>query len=169
MAMRDIDHKELTATIRYEPSTGKFFRVARRYAGRIIPCVPTEIGTPRNRDGYLQMSVCGQVCVGHRLAWFYVHSEWPEVIDHINGDRADNRLANLREVTQAQNCQNIRAPKSHNKVGFLGVSWDSERGKYTAGIKAGGKRKALGRFDTPEEAHSAYLAAKRALHSHSTI
>lgn len=170
MAARSITHDELLRLVRYEPETGKFYRIARRFnGGRLVPCEPKETGSARNRDGYIQMSIANEVCVAHRLAWFYVHGEWPDVIDHINGNQADNRLVNLRNGTQAQNTQNIRKPKSHNSTGFLGVSYEKARGKYVAAVGFGGKRKVVGRFNTPEAAHEAYLKRKRELHAHATI
>ena len=83
--------------------------------------------------------------------------------DHIDGDGLNNRLANLRACTRAQNMRNTGA-YSNNKSGFKGVHWNKQRGKWTAQIKCIGKIKHLGLFATPEEAYSAYCAAAKELH-----
>ncbi len=105
--------------------------------------------------------------LAHRLIWLYHHGEWPQVIDHINGDPLDNRIENLRSGTQRQNLQNVRRPSKNNTTGFLGVS--RHRGRFRASIMNRGKWHDLGRYDTPERAHQAYLAAKRQMHEFSTL
>lgn len=80
----------------------------------------------------------------------------------------DNRIANLREATAAENPQNQRRAHSHNKAGLLGVS-ETPGGRYAASIKAGGKRRYLGRYATPEDAHAAYLKAKQEMHPFGTL
>ena len=104
----------------------------------------------------------------HRLAWFYVNGEWPSMeIDHINGVSADNRIANLRLATRAINTQNIRSAQKNNKCGFLGVM--AFKDKFHAKIRAKGRLIYLGVFKTAQEAHAAYLLAKRKLHEGCTI
>jgi len=94
----------------------------------------------------------------YRLVWLYVTGEWPEgAIDHINGNQGDDRFENLRIATRSENQANIRRPK-HNTSGFKGVSWSESRRKWCAGIKKDGKSFNLGRFDSAEEAHAAYVA-----------
>ena len=106
----------------------------------------------------------------HRLAWFYVNGVWPAFeIDHINGDPSDNRIANLRDVPHRTNQQNFKAAfKTNASSGLLGVSLHKASGLYRARITAGQER-CLGYFKTPDEAHAAYLAAKRMLHDGCTI
>lgn len=100
----------------------------------------------------------------HRVAWLIVHGAWPVgLIDHINGEKVDNRLANLREADKAINAQNRRGPAATSTVGFLGVS-RQKNGRFQARIGVGGKNVALGTFDTAEEAHAAHIAGKRRLH-----
>lgn len=118
--------------------------------------------------GYLQLMVDGHMTFVHRFIWFYVHGTWPiGNIDHIDGNRSNNRIANLRDVSQAMNIQNERKPRSNNKSGFLGVK--ANRGLWKAEISINGKTKFLGRFKTPEEAHQVYVEAKRRLHPGCTI
>ncbi len=88
-------------------------------------------------------------------------------IDHINGDKVDNRLENLRLVSHGENLQNIRKPMRNNTSGFLGVCRSG--GKFMATISVNGKSLNLGSFDKPEAAHAAYVAAKRRLHACCTI
>ncbi len=161
---------ELRRLVKYCPETGAIHRLGWVYHGRkFIPYPEPKLVSGTNPLGYVQVRIGGETYLGHRLAWFLVHGEWPEVIDHINGNRADNRLANLRNVTQAENTQNVLRARSHNSTGFLGVSFESDRGKFVAAVGHEGKRHVVGRFNTAEEAHHAYLKRKRELHSASTI
>lgn len=118
-------------------------------------------------DGYRKIRIDGHQFLAHRLAWVYVYGVWPAEIDHVNGNRSDNRIANLRSVSHRDNQQNMRLPRSNNSSGYLGVHFD--RGRWVAQIRSEGMRHRLGRFDTAEEASDAYLAAKRRLHPFSTI
>lgn len=83
--------------------------------------------------------------------------EWPaDMIDHKNRDRTDNRWENLREATRSQNNANRRASSTH---GFKGATFNRRQGRWMAQTKVNGKRVYLGYYDTPEEAHAAYVAA----------
>lgn len=97
----------------------------------------------------------------HRLIY---KVETHEIIDHINGDGLDNRVANLRKADRAQNNWNSLA-SSLNKSGVKGVHWNRAAGKWTAGISARGKRYFLGYFTTIPEAKAAYDSAAKTLHS----
>jgi hypothetical protein len=92
-----------------------------------------------------------------------------DFIDHRDTCRTNNRLANLRDATRSVNAQNLRAARSNNSsCGLLGVTWN--RGRWTAQISPpGGPRTYIGRFDTAEQAHAAYLDAKRRLHAGCTL
>lgn len=111
--------------------------------------------------------------MAHRLAWLLHYGSWPSRhIDHINGDRADNRIANLRECDDAENQQNLRAATAASKSGLLGVTTRTYRNgavRYAASIQVDGTKRYLGVYGTPEEAHSAYRAAKRQLHPFGTL
>lgn len=102
----------------------------------------------------------------YRLIWLYHYGTWPlRQIDHINGNSLDDKIENLREATQTQNNQNLHKAKCHNQAGYLGVQHRKDINKYTARIAINGKASYLGAFHTPEEAHAAYCAAKRKLHT----
>ncbi len=121
-------------------------------------------GSP-DPDGYLLITIDSVKYKAHRLLWAMVNGPIPDnmMIDHINGVTSDNRLWNLRLATRSNNQHNSKFRKN-NTSGFKGVSWDKGEGKWQAGIVVGGKRKALGRFATPEEAYHAYCRAAKALH-----
>ena len=144
--------------LNYDAQTGEF---TWRYTRQGVPAGPAG---SYSGNGYLYITIDLQKYSAHRLAWLYVHGKWPnDQIDHINGNRADNRLINLREVTGAVNNQNQRRARTDNKsCGLLGVS--KNRDKWRARIWLGGVERCLGSFPTPEEAHKAYLKAKRKLH-----
>jgi len=155
--------ERLQGVLKYFPDTGVFIRLMSgggRKAGSVA-------GTG-DVSGYRKIRVDGKNYWAHRLAWLYFHGAWPEdEIDFINGDFADNRIANLRSASRAINMQNLRGPKCTNKTGYLGV--DFYRYGYRAQIKVDGKAFWLGRFSTPELAYDAYIEAKHRLHPGCTI
>lgn len=106
-----------------------------------------------NGNGYIRIEIDGRRYHAHRLAWFYSFGEWPQYIDHINGDRADNRLQNLRNATQSQNAANMKRGKPK------GISFDQRTKRWVAQITVNYKNHFLGRFETPEAAHATYCAA----------
>lgn len=114
--------------------------------------------------GYVHIEIDGRSYGAHRLAWLYVHGVWPSgQIDHENGMRADNRFRNLRDGSRSFNQQNQRKAQSRNLLGFLGVSRSGKR--FKARIVVNSAQRQIGTFDTPEEAHLAYVQAKRRLHA----
>jgi hypothetical protein len=154
-----IEHSELVRRYCYDPETGVFTRkttVSKHKAG-------TVCGS-RQHHNYLRISIDKRPYWAHRLAWFYVHAEWPKKdIDHINGDGGDNRIANLREATMSQNLMNTKT-RTDNTSGFKGVSKDNRRGRWEAYVHKDGKKKSLGSYKTKEEAARAYVAAATAMH-----
>ena len=156
--MTELTAGRLRELLDYCPDTGVFtwkIRISNVKVGDVAGCL--------EKDGYLRIQIDSRLHFTHRLAWFYVTGEWPpDQIDHINGIRDDNRIANLRAATRSENGQNRRKPQANNTTGYLGVT--RHRGKFLAKIRLDGKRKHLGLFTTPEEAHVAYLEAKRRLH-----
>jgi hypothetical protein len=150
----------------YDPDTGVFTtRVCR---GNAIPGM--VVGT-RRKGGYIVIGVDDRLYLAHRLAWLYVIGSWPALaLDHIDGNTSNNRFSNLREATQGENAQNKRAALSNNRSsGLLGVTWDAAREKWKAAIGVAGRTRFIGRYDTPEAAHTAYLDAKRELHPFNTL
>ena len=120
----------------------------------------------RDANGYVILRIDGIVIKAHRLAWFKVHGTMPcGVIDHINGDKADNRIANLRDVPKRVNALNSWRPRSDNlRTGLQGVQKLGGRSKqWAARISLNGKRVHLGCFNSPEDAHAHYIAVKRQL------
>jgi hypothetical protein len=151
--------ERLRELLSYDANTGMFRWLAksaprsnRRKVGDLAGCVGVQ--------GYVVLGVEGRSYRAHRLAWFYVHGVWPEKhIDHINGNRADNRIENLRDVSAAQNNRNLQRAKRQNQTGLLGVFRNGKR--WSAQLRGTSGPRHLGMFDTPEEAHMAYLAAKQ--------
>jgi len=120
--------------------------------------------------GYLEVVVDGRRCRAHHLAWLLMTGAWPsEQIDHRNGNRSDNRWANLREATREINTQNRRSASRTSSTGLLGVCRNRRTGRFIAKIVANGTVHYLGYHDSPEAAHAVYLAAKRRLHQGSTL
>ena len=137
----------------YDPDTGIFrWRKLSGYKG----FVGKTIGSVHS-CGYLEARIAGRRCFLHRAAWLYVTGEMPRYIDHINGDRTDNRWVNLRNATAQQNGANARVGKN-NKSGKKGAHL-SERGVWIANIHVNHKTIYLGSFTNKDEAHEAYVQA----------
>lgn len=167
MAKVDLTAERLREILYYDPLNGVFLRRvnSRRRKNMLVPA-----GT-FGAFGHIAIYVEGFPYQAHRLAWLYVYGQWPSnVIDHINGDPADNKISNLRSVSQLINAQNRRNGKI-GKSTPLGVSTLSRNipKRFTASITANAKRIFLGYFATPEEAHLAYITAKRIHHEGCTI
>jgi len=112
--------------------------------------------------GYLVIRIQRKAHKAHRLAWLYVHGSMPtQHIDHINGDRDDNMISNLRDVSRSVNAQNIRHAR--------GTIFDKRTGRWYAQLTTNGIKKHIGSFSDEPSAHAAYLSAKRATHHGCTI
>lgn len=132
----------------YDPTTGKLWRRA--------GC--------ENANGYRQIWFDGKQHMEHRVAWFLFYGKWPDrQVDHINGDRSDNRISNLRLATNSENLCNRRKPRN-NTSGYKGVSWIKRYGAWQATIRVKGKNKNLGLFATREGAADAYRQAALRYH-----
>lgn len=154
-------HEELLDLLNYDPLSGLFTR--RKQIGN--QRVGTVAGS-RRPDGYGIICIKGRYCYTHRLAWFYVHGEWPtQTIDHVRGWEHGDGIDNLRQVTHAANIQNrVRLPRN-NRSGFLGVSYSTRDRMWKAFITVNYRKRALGSFPTPEAAAEAYNQAKAELHA----
>jgi hypothetical protein len=145
----------------YDPETGSIkWKVNRKGPAR----AGQEAGS-LHRHGYIQVGIEGKTYLAHRIAITMsgILILDNDQIDHINCDRRDNSLKNLRVATHAQNCQNATKRKD-NKSGFKGVGFDKNRRKWRARVGFDGKQKWLGYFSTPEEAHAAYKEESIRLH-----
>ncbi len=148
----------------YDPETGDLVWRVDRGTNKVAGKIAGYLGN----HGYLRIRIDGKAYSAHRIIWLYGYGAWPiNDIDHVNGLRHDNRICNLREATKAQNSQNQRKPQAHNTSGYLGVT--SCRGKWKAQIHLSGNNLYIGYYNTPEAAHSAYLAKKRELHPYGTL
>jgi len=122
-----------------------------------------------NADGYVKVEVGGKAIGVHRIVWLMHNGRWPAgEIDHRNGVRNDNRIANLRDVVHETNTQNRRTATSGSRTGLLGVT-AQKNGQFRARIRAHGRLQSIGLFDSAEAAHAAYIEAKRKLHVGCTI
>lgn len=161
-----LTQSRLKELLNYDPETGVFTRLVDvTYNARA-----GDVAGSQMTVGYPTINLDGHRYYAHRLAWFYVHGVWPKnQIDHVDGERTNNRIANLREADDAQNRQNRRVSRKDSKSGVLGVSWHQHSKGWAACITTSGIRRHLGVFDTPELAHQAYLRAKHALHEFNTL
>jgi len=118
-----------------------------------------------DKEGYLLGKFQQNDLKAHRVAWIvhYGSLAADTEIDHINGDPSDNRIANLRLATRAENGRNTRI-RVDNTTGFKGVCKIKGRNKWRAQIKVGNRKGAYGLFDTPEDAYAAYCKASAELH-----
>lgn len=124
-----------------------------------------EAFTSKNGDGYRNGAIFGKNYKAHRVIWKLVTGFDAEMIDHINGDRADNRFCNLRSATRVDNCRNASLYRT-NTSGSVGIDFlksipGQRRGRWRARICVNGKLVALGLFSTREDAVRARKAAER--------
>ena len=159
--------EELHRLLRYDPETGKLYWRARpesmfttssaalrwnsRFAG--------QEAITATSSGYRIGWLLSRRVKAHRVIWAMFHGEWPEMIDHINGNPSDNRLENLRAATRAENAKNSRRP-SNNKSGAVGVHWHQQARRWSAQIAVNGSSKHLGNFTSFNEAVAARRAAE---------
>ena len=157
--------ERLKQILKYDPETGHFTWLVDK--GRMA-----KAGSPagtRNKGGYVQIRVDGLIYLAHRLAWFYMNGIWPErLIDHRFGVKNDNRISEIREASRKMNSENIRRANCLSKTKLLGAS-PTAHGTFVAHIGINGRVKHLGCFNTAEEAHEAYIHAKRELHEGNTL
>jgi hypothetical protein len=150
-----LDAKTLREVLNYDPETGVFaWNIQRRgmKAGKTPGCI--------NTSGYRVIRFDGVLYFAHRLAWLYVYGEWPSSghVDHINHLRADNRIANLRDVAVADNIRNRKGANKNSSTGSLGVGRHGD--KWRARVMVNRKNVHLGTFDSLEAASRAANKAR---------
>lgn len=146
----------LKQLLAYCPDTGEFewkISKGRAKAGQLAGAT--------DASGYRIIRADGALYKAHRLAWLYMHGKWPAgVLDHINRVPGDNRISNLREVTQSENMHNA---SRRSKSGVPGVRWREERNRWVAQIRVGYTNYVIGSFTSKDEAIEARRAAEKAM------
>jgi hypothetical protein len=149
----------LRAALSYNPDTGEFV-----WLRRGNPYQDVLAGKPAfitNVNGYLNATIDGERYQAPRVAFKMVHGRDPlGEVDHINGDRSDNRVCNLREVTASENRRNAACPRT-NTSGIVGVSYRADKRRWRANITLNNRAVHLGYFDTWGDAVNARAAAER--------
>ena len=145
--------------LRYEPETGKLF-------WKVVTSNRAKVGSEAgsiSKSGYRTLMVDGYRFLSHRVIFLMQNGAWPvQCIDHMDGDRLNNRISNLRECSIQTNNENKQSLVSKNSTGATGVYPAGKR--FTAKIGIGGRSKHIGNFDTIAEAQKAYFDAKAKFH-----
>jgi len=143
--------------LHYDVDTGLFTWLVPR-ANR---CTIGQVAGTLHSRGYVHVRLFNVIYKAHRLAFLYMTGKWPEnCVDHINDVWSDNRWCNLRDVTYQENSYNRKGATKASKTGLLGSS-KQPNGKYRAQIMHKNKVHNLGTYDSPIEAHEAYLQARK--------
>ena len=142
----------------FEYRDGSLIWKTTRNAGKVA-------GTLDTSTGYWRINIDGKMYRLHRMIFLYHNGYLTEglQIDHADGNRTNNLIDNLREVTNQQNQFNAKT-SSRNKSGIKGVSWNEEKQKWEVRIMVDGRNKFIGYYDTLEEAGAASIAARNNLH-----
>lgn len=150
--------ERILQSFRYDEKTGRFFWARNVVGGNggIQKRIGDNAGSC-GANGYMALNIDGMKYLAHRVAWYLVYGFEPNCIDHINGNKLDNRIVNLRNVTKSQNGHN-RSAQRNSSSGIRGIGWDRERNKWRVQLKVGEKR-FIRRFDTLDEAKLAHLGA----------
>ncbi len=142
----------------YNSETGLF-----TWIKHIGSAKPGKLANSIDNEGYVRVSFCGKYVKGHTLAWYFTHGEIVRGLDHINGDRSDNRISNLRVASPSENQMN-KGIQKNNKTGAKGVSYSKKYNIFTAQIYVNGKRIFLGQFKNLKDARNAYMEASKIHH-----
>lgn len=170
MATDDLSAARAREVLDYDPLTGVFIRKVRLAQRHQVGDRADFIVTGGQLKGYSRISVDGKRYLAHRVAWLYVHGDWPAgLLDHKNGLKSDNRIDNLRPADHRLNNENQRGPRADGSSGYLGVHWDRLTEKWRARVTTGGRSIHVGLYDSAEEAHAAYVTAKRKIHEGCTL
>jgi hypothetical protein len=151
-----ITRDRIVELLSYEPATGEFrWKVRRGNNGANVGDIAGEI----TRFGYRRICVDGRSYPAHHLAWLIHYGSWPSLhVDHIDRNRSNNAIENLREATSGQNRANSKV-QSTSLSGIKGVGWHKREQKWQARISINGKLKHLGNFDKVDDAAAAYRTA----------
>jgi hypothetical protein len=136
----------------FDPETGWFTNRYSRGRAAAGSRAGSETG-----HGYRRIIIGYNKYYEHHLAWLYVNGVWPDEIDHVNGDRSDNKISNLRVCSRSEN--NFNREDGTGISGLKGAYLNKRNLKWISQIQLGGQVKHLGTFETPEEAHEAYKKA----------
>lgn len=165
MSGRDFTQAKLKEVLVYDSEDGSFRWADSVKRSRWVS--PGEKAGFIDSKGYAKVGLFGRAHLAHRLAWLYVHGTWPEGwMDHIDGDRQNNRIANLRLADPAQNAQNRKRP-ANNSSGCTGVHYSAKNKVWVAMIRAKGFPAWAREFKDKESAIAARLKAKEMFHEFS--
>lgn len=143
-----ITQKQLKEQLKYNFDTGRFTRLTTASGNAKIGMMDDSIAA----TGYRRISILGKRYLSHRLVWLYITGSFPNgVIDHIDGDKLNNRIHNLRDVSRLENNKNKKMSK-YNTTGHNGVSVDKKSGRYVSYTTVNNRYKFLGHSDTLDEA-----------------
>ena len=156
-----LTQEEVKNLLSYDENTGVF--TWRKQKG---PVRAGSVAGYVNKKGYMVVGIDGKSHRAHRLAWLYCYGELPsDDIDHINHDKLDNRISNLRVVTNSENHRNVKI-SSLNTSGYTGVSFCKNKGKWTVRISDGVKYLNLGYFTDKSDAVKARKLKEKELGYH---
>jgi hypothetical protein len=146
-----INKEYINKIFHYDMETGVFKRIMKQsWQGNWYHC--DDIIKSKTIYGYLQANVLGIPRLVHRLIFMYTNGEFPvNDVDHINGNRLDNRWVNLRLVDRQENLKNLGVRRD-NTSGVMGVSWSANRNKWHSYIHLDGTRLNIGHFDSKDDA-----------------
>jgi hypothetical protein len=153
-----LDVKEISQYLDYSPETGNFIWKVKTKTSNV-----GDVAGNTNWRGYTSIWINGNQYYAHRLAWALHYGSWPNCdVDHINENKSDNRICNLRQANRSQNMFN-RGRNKNNTSGFKGVIFCKDTGRWRAQMSIYGKSVNIGRFDTKEDAANAYLEKAKEL------
>lgn len=162
--VRKASQERLQDLFDYDPATGELVRrvSVRGHGEQFVGGRPKS----KHKNGYYCVNVDSVKFLYHRVVWAWHYGEWPDVIDHADGDKTNNRVENLRACSQSQNLCNSQTPRD-SKTGIKGVSANSS-GNWRARVGLHGKQYHLGSFGTPQEAAAVAAAFRERLHKNYT-